>query len=179
MSTYTADQITRIGGKEWTGANGAHRVYLNEDVWTALIGLEIDRYRSGNIQYATLRGEKISNARAARLSAIKVYWQDGRILITRDAELADDIRTAIAKAVADSEPAAETADDSNDAGGQDDDSASGENTAGRTVAALRSAGRTVREIAEMVGVSATTIYRWVRGVCQPRPVNAAALAALA
>ncbi|MGA3524153.1 helix-turn-helix domain-containing protein [Melissospora conviva] len=169
MSTYTADQITRIGGREWTGANGAHRVYINEDVWTALVGLEIDRYKSGNIQHAELNGEKISNARAARLAAIKVYWQDGRILITRDAELADDIRAAIAKAVADSEPAADD---------QDDDTGA-ENTAGRTVAALRSAGRTVREIAEMVGVSATTIYRWVHGVCRPRPVNAAALAALA
>lgn len=52
-------------------------------------------------------------------------------------------------------------------------------TAAERVTALRAAGRTVRQVAEMVGVSVSTIYRWMRGTCQPRPINAIALADLA
>lgn len=167
-TTYTAEQIEAIGGRRWAKTDGTLRVYINEDVWAALIGLRVERYRTGNISSAHLRGERISNSRAGRaLTTTKVYWQDGKIWITKDAELAADIRAAIAQAVA----ALTSDDDEPTDGGQGD-------TAG-TVNRLRQAGRTVREIAEMVGVSASTIYRWARGVCSPRPTNAAALAALA
>lgn len=167
MTTYTAEQITRIGGREWRKSDGTLRVYINTDVWAPLVGLEIDHYKSGNISSAYLDGERISNARAYRLTAIKVYWEDGKIWVTRDAELADEIRAAIATAVAATEP---TNDD------QDDDTGS---DAAKQVTALRAAGRTAREIAQMIGVAVSTIYRWARGICRPRPTNAAALAALA
>lgn len=165
MTTYTAAQIIRIGGREWTKGD-MHRVYINADVWAPLVGLEIEHYKSGNICGAELNGAKISNARASRLTAIKVYWENGQLYITRDAELFHQIRDAIAREVADTEPAPPS----------DEPPAAG---AGTKVTALREAGRTVRQIAEMIGVSVSTIYRWARGICRPRPANAAALAAIA
>ncbi|MEU3455550.1 helix-turn-helix domain-containing protein [Micromonospora sp. NPDC006766] len=167
MNTYTAEQITRIGGREWRKSDGTLRVYLNVDVWAPLVGLEIEFYKSGNIAHATLNGEKISNRRAAQLTAIKVYWEASQIFITRDAALGREIREAIAAEVARTKPA------------PDDDDLTPTGTAAEQVTALRSAGRTVRQIAEMIGVSISTIYRWARGICRPLPANAAALAAIA
>jgi hypothetical protein len=85
---FTAEQIEAIGGNRWTKA-GKDRVYLNDNVWAPIIGLDIQRYKSGNIQYAELNGTKLSNARAARLLACKVYWEAGTIHIT-DGPLADE-----------------------------------------------------------------------------------------
>lgn len=177
MNTYTAEQITAIGGNEWI-KGGKHRVYINQDVWSKLIGLDIQRYKSGNISSATLDGVLISNSEAKRiLGAIDSVWLDvatGLIHIrtymcTRPAlaeEVCAWIRDGIAKAVAelgrtDDEPTADSAD------------------VASTVDRLRRTGRTVRQIAAEVGVSVTTVYRWARGICRPRPTNLAALTALA
>lgn len=46
------------------------------------------------------------------------------------------------------------------------------------LAALRAAGRTVRDIAAGIGVHASTVYRWLHGRT-PNPRNSAALAAMA
>lgn len=78
---YTKDQMLAIAGKPWTSGNGKTRVYFND--WPQMIGLEIDRYRTGNISDATLGGKHISNAAAGRLLAgTKVYWEDGQIFST-------------------------------------------------------------------------------------------------
>lgn len=175
MTTYTAEQIIRIGGKEWE-KNGKHRVYLNVEVWTKLIGLETNHYNTGNIAGATLDGEPLSNSRArdilACISSVYLDVTNGEICIYSykgqrySNEVPGWIRDGIAEQVAATEP--EQADDDN-----------ASSPAATTVSALRNAGRTVRQIAEMIGVSASTVYRWARGICQPRPANAAALAALA
>lgn len=170
--TYTAEQIEAIGGRRWSKSDGTLRVYINTEVWAPMVGLEIDYYKSGNIQHAALNGEKISNSKAYKLTAIKVYWQDGKIWITKDAELADQIRDAIDRAV----EALDSNDDDTDDQGQDVIDTLAAST---TVAKLRETGRTVRQIAAAIGVSISTVYRWARDICRPRPTNAAALAALA
>lgn len=85
MTTYTADQIEALGGHRWTKAD-KDRVYLNVEVWAALIGLETSHYGTGNISGATLDGEAISNARAKDILGCidKVFWDstDGQIHIT-------------------------------------------------------------------------------------------------
>ncbi len=73
---FTVQQLTAIGGREWQMGD-RHRVYFNNLVrW---YGLEIDHYKSGNISYATLGGEHISNTKARAL-AIHLYqaklWYD-------------------------------------------------------------------------------------------------------
>src|SRR5690554_6183525 len=73
MTTYTAEQITAIGGREWTGYNGQKRVYLNN--WYDLVGLEISTYKTGNVSSAALNGEPISNSAGNDLRQAKV-WLD-------------------------------------------------------------------------------------------------------
>lgn len=108
MNTYTAQQIEAIGGRAWT-KNDKHRVYLNNDVWLALIGLETSHYNTGNISGATLNGEHISNAAAKDIigAVSKVYWDavDNQIhiLIYRNRysdQVPGWIRDAVAAAVA-------------------------------------------------------------------------------
>ena len=54
-----------IGANEWHKGS-YNRLYLNEAV-DALIGLETECYKSGNIKSAWLKGELISNAEAGRI----------------------------------------------------------------------------------------------------------------
>ncbi|MFI8191411.1 helix-turn-helix domain-containing protein [Streptomyces sp. NPDC085946] len=79
---YSVETMTAIGGRRWTKA-GHDRVYLNE--FETVPGLELDHYKSGSISYATLDGEKVSNAEGGRLasSVDKVYFDaaDGKVHI--------------------------------------------------------------------------------------------------
>ena len=76
----TVETLVAIGGNRWTKGN-YDRVYFND--WPELIGLEIDRYKTGNIWAASLNGETISNSEARRLlgAVDKVYFDaaDGQI----------------------------------------------------------------------------------------------------
>jgi hypothetical protein len=89
---YTAEQIEAIGGSRWTSRTGELRVYLND--WHPLIDLDIDRYGTGNVRSASLRGESLSNRRASSLATAKVYWRDGKIW-TDLAALADRIGVGV------------------------------------------------------------------------------------
>src|SRR5690554_3741442 len=71
-TTITAKQIIDLGGREWTGRNGQRRIYLNN--WHQLAGLEIERYKSGSIRFASVDGEQISNTKAAKVAAAKVWF---------------------------------------------------------------------------------------------------------
>jgi DNA-directed RNA polymerase specialized sigma24 family protein len=51
-------------------------------------------------------------------------------------------------------------------------------TATEIITQLRAAGRSVREIAQMVNVHASTVYRWARGAFKPQAARLAALAAI-
>ncbi|MEU1134960.1 hypothetical protein ABZ383_34745 [Streptomyces sp. NPDC005900] len=81
-AVLTADRLVAIGGRRWQ-KNGMDRVYLNEDLWADMLGLDVDRYNSGNICGATLDGHAIANGRASSLLAAvdKVYFDtaDGRL----------------------------------------------------------------------------------------------------
>lgn len=57
--------LKELGANEWHKGNH-NRLYLNEAV-DALIGLETECYKSGNIKSAWLKGERISNAEAGRI----------------------------------------------------------------------------------------------------------------
>ncbi len=71
---YSIDTMTAIGGSRWT-RNGHDRVYLNE--WADLAGLEISRYKSGNIWSAAYQGDTISNSQAGKLlGSIDKVWFD-------------------------------------------------------------------------------------------------------
>ncbi|MFE1451951.1 helix-turn-helix domain-containing protein [Streptomyces olivaceoviridis] len=107
---YSIETMTAIGGRRWQ-KNDMDRVYLNG--FETVPGLELDHYKSGNISYATLDGEKVSNAEGGRLATAvdKVYFDaaDGKVYIKwgwgnprsldRD-EIASRIFTAVRTAVA-------------------------------------------------------------------------------
>lgn len=168
MTTYTAEQITRIGGKSWTSRDGRiTRIYISGDVIASLLDLDVDRYRSGRISSATLAGENISNAEAGRILDSKAYLQDGELTIQTASRHEDEIADAIAAAVAATEPAPV------------EQPAEAPTAPADVIAALRSAGRTVRQIAAAIGCAVSTVYRWARGMHRPSARYATVLAALA
>ncbi|TVL89793.1 hypothetical protein [Streptomyces sp. SAJ15] len=106
----TIENMVAIGGRRWQ-KNGKDRVYFN--AISQYLGLEIESYKSGNIRWAALDGEQISNAEAVRLlgSIYKVYFDaaDGELYIQWDIrtarslprdEIASRIRNGIRTAVA-------------------------------------------------------------------------------
>ena len=62
----------------WTARNGQTRRYVNG--WEPLVGLEVTRYKTGNISGASVNGEGISNAAAGRLLGIKVWIDDADVV---------------------------------------------------------------------------------------------------
>jgi len=79
---YSIETMTAIGGRRWQ-KGGSDRVYLNS--FATVPGLELDRYKSGNISYAALDGERISNAEGGRLAtavdAVYLDAADGKVHI--------------------------------------------------------------------------------------------------
>lgn len=62
------NELISRGANRWT--KGQHdRLYINPET----VGLECDYYNTGNIRYAALKGEEISNSRANKIRASKVY----------------------------------------------------------------------------------------------------------
>lgn len=58
----------------WTQpGTGAVRRYWND--WMEAVGLEVERYGTGNVRYAEYRGERIANNRAQAALGIRV-WLD-------------------------------------------------------------------------------------------------------
>jgi hypothetical protein len=109
--TYTAEQIEAIGGKRWTKGD-ITRVYISDDTLADLVGLDVTRYRTGNIQSATLRGERVSNTEAKRILGSTVYWESGDLRVRTESDHGDTIRAAVHAAVTpdvedDPEPPAE------------------------------------------------------------------------
>jgi hypothetical protein len=76
----TTEEALAIGGSEWTSRDGkVHRVYLSI---CDLMGVEVERYRSGNVSHAEMNGEDISNAEAMRIMGVKVFVAGGELVIT-------------------------------------------------------------------------------------------------
>jgi hypothetical protein len=61
-------KLEDAGFKRWTKGD-YDRLYID----ATACGLECDTYKSGNISSATFNGESISNARAGRMKAMKMY----------------------------------------------------------------------------------------------------------
>jgi hypothetical protein len=78
--TWTTENMVAIGGNRWQKA-GHDRVYFNN--WADLAGLEVHRYRTGNISAAAYQGRGISNSQAYKLldSIDKVWFdaEDGKL----------------------------------------------------------------------------------------------------
>ena len=179
---YAEEQIIAIGGREWCRP-GIRRIYLSDCAEWA--GLEIDTYRNGGVKAAWLDGERISNTKAADIRYVldRVWFdpQDGRIHAdlrrvreTRELHqaldrLADEIARRV-DALSDA-PADEPADAPADEQPSTDPV--------HRVAELRQAGRSVREIAAMIGCAVSTVYRWLRGVHRPSARYATAILAIA
>lgn len=199
MNTYTAEQIIRIGGKEWR-KGGRHRVYINRHVLQRLLSMEVHYYNTGNIRHAELRGQHISNSEARRILASEIFWEDGELHIRSASHWhRQDIIDAINAAIAATEPQQDgdtdgqggdtdggQGGDASDATGQGsvEQAAAPQQTAAAEMAisrltALRQAGLTAREIAQMIGCAVSTVYRWLRGVHRPSARYATAILAIA
>ena len=68
---FTDDQIKKLeelGGNRWT-KNDMDRMYFD----ATSLGLAVALYKSGNVRYADIAGEKISNSEAYRLMSCKFF----------------------------------------------------------------------------------------------------------
>lgn len=73
--------MSTIRTRAWTGSNGATRQYVQNI--EELIGLDIDRYGSGNVRGAALDGESLSNAAARDIAGAKAWIdEDGTIVVS-------------------------------------------------------------------------------------------------
>ena len=71
-----AQVASKLGGNLWE-KGGHERVYFPQEKKQSILGLDIDRYGTGNIRKATLNGEKISNSQAGRiLSSVNNAYYD-------------------------------------------------------------------------------------------------------
>jgi hypothetical protein len=108
----TTEEALAIGGSEWTGRDGKHRVYLSI---CDLMGVETERYKSGNVSYAARNGVKISNAEASRIMGVSVFVAGGELVITGAESVrtftAADIEAAVADRLAEVKPAEATTDE--------------------------------------------------------------------
>lgn len=71
MAAITDTQVARLeelGGRRWTN-DGRDRLYFDVES----LGLDVERYRSGNVRSATLGIAEISNSEANRLLRCKAY----------------------------------------------------------------------------------------------------------
>lgn len=92
MDTSTfIGRLVKIGGKEWSSADGSkRRVYF--DV-APLLGWEYQTYGTGNISWAKLKGEVISNSKARqRLGSLeqKKLWFDAQTGEVGTRDVSDD-----------------------------------------------------------------------------------------
>lgn len=58
----TLEQAQKLG-KVWE-KSGMKRIYINDQIITQAIGLDLSFYKTGNISASTLNGEAISHSRA-------------------------------------------------------------------------------------------------------------------
>lgn len=77
-------QITALEGKgfnRWTKGN-MDRLYINADA----LGLEVERYNTGNVSSAYWQGERISNSRGSAMLYAKTYIDiaTGKLVGTHD-----------------------------------------------------------------------------------------------
>lgn len=72
------DTQAALIGRRWEGANGTVRYYVNN--WAELLGFEVERYNTGNLRVVRLpNGDPISNGKASRLLAGKVWIEGGKL----------------------------------------------------------------------------------------------------
>lgn len=87
--------------KAWETSDGQVRVYLNG--WKDVCGVEMDYYKTGNLRWATYKGESVSNGWGTRNLMYTKVWidQGGRIHVdgTYDRECAEDIEKTVAEAI--------------------------------------------------------------------------------
>ena len=72
------EKLTAAGGKLWQ-KNGSSRIYFDYNLVLERAGFSANRYGSGNISSATLKGESISNSEAKRIvNAVysRKFWYD-------------------------------------------------------------------------------------------------------
>ncbi|MFE5332584.1 hypothetical protein ACFRCG_40020 [Embleya sp. NPDC056575] len=107
--TLTVENVRAIGGREWSRGS-EHRVYLNEDVWTDLIGLTKHglagrglatdraaalRYKINNVWFDANTGDLVVDHCAARNVVVRYKGGD-----YDEIDLVALIRTAVRDAVA-------------------------------------------------------------------------------
>ena len=92
------DKLISMGGKFWEKGD-MKRVYLNE--WLDLAGVEISRYKTGNIKSAYFNGAKISNSKASELGSVKVFWDCNaeKLMVSGQARALDDVLPGLKSAI--------------------------------------------------------------------------------
>ena len=122
MKTYLTGEalytkLCEMGAARWT--KGEHdRIYFNR-AGRDLLGLTLEYYNTGNIRYAELNGESISNSRARKLCAWletvyydcktgKLCWRAGTCPNSDYADVLMEAINTIPAPESDDEPASET-----------------------------------------------------------------------
>jgi hypothetical protein len=113
MKDATIKKYEAAGFKRWT-KNGLDRLYIDAEA----LGLEVERYGTGNVKSATWQGEKVSNADARRILASKAYIdvETGELHVSSDFEkygmpTVEEMARELVESIEDGEPQPEQLDD--------------------------------------------------------------------
>lgn len=113
MKDATIKKYEAAGFKRWT-KDGMDRLYIDAEA----LGLEVERYGTGNVKSATWQGEKVSNADARRILASKAYIdiETGELHVSSDFEKygmpsVGEMARELAESIDDEEPQPEQPDD--------------------------------------------------------------------
>lgn len=87
------EKLIDMGANRWTKA-GRDRLYLS-GAGAEIMGLEVDRYKTGNISSACLNGVGISNSKAGRLmgayQTAYIDLESGRLFVSDRPHLQDEV----------------------------------------------------------------------------------------
>lgn len=92
------EKIERLSQKysRWT-KNGYDRIYFN----ATQLGLECDRYHTGNLKWVTIDGQVISNCKGRKILNDKAYWDLNTDVLyigpTMDTYFGDKIRAEVGR----------------------------------------------------------------------------------
>ena len=75
MPMSIQETLENLGLQVWGKDIGKPRIYIESDEHLRLVfGLDIERYKTGNIKNASVNGSKISNGKAHKILSKKIYF---------------------------------------------------------------------------------------------------------
>lgn len=73
---WKSAKLLLAGGKSWI-KNSYNRIYINNDALLSVVGYEWGYYKTGNLEWATINNDHISNSKFSKIfHSVNKFWYD-------------------------------------------------------------------------------------------------------